>query len=553
MHLPTNNQVGQALAPANLFSAPSASSVPSGFDFASLRVFLRVLRASASSTPTRRTFLAAVSTALLPATQPPDPETFRHYIEDFNRTFPEEVVNSIPDAQAWNWMQANIPFFACPDREIEQLYYYRWWAFRKHIKETPAGLIVTEFLKPVKHAAEYNALSCALGHHIAEGRWLRDPRYLDGDIHYWLHAAKTLHQFSGWTAWALYDRWLADARREALVSQLDALLADYADWDRERLTPSGLYWQRDVSDGMESSISGGRNVRNIRPSINSYMYGNAKAIAAIAEMAGRRAVAADYRAKAARLKDLLQQHLWNRDARFFETRRESGEFAPVRELIGYTPWYFDLPDRGRGYEVAWKQLVDPQGFYAPYGPTTAERRNPGFQVPYEGDDCQWNGPSWPFATTITLKALANVPNVSRRDWFETFRIYTKSQHLKLEDGRIVPFVDEDLNPLTGEWLARAMKIRKKTFYGRGDHYNHSGYTDLVITGLAGLRPRADSTVEVSPLLPPGKWDWFSLDRIPYHGRSLTIAWEKSSGLRVLADGREIARSKELTRITGQLS
>ena len=132
----------------------------------------------------RRTFLAAASCALVKgAAAPLDPEDFRHYIEDFNRTFPEEVVNYIPDARAWDWMKANIPFFACPEREIEQLYYYRWWAFRKHIEETPAGLIVTEFLKPVKHAAEYNALSCALGHHIAEGRWLRDARWLDGDIH----------------------------------------------------------------------------------------------------------------------------------------------------------------------------------------------------------------------------------------------------------------------------------------------------------------------------------------------------------------------------------
>src|SRR5262245_37074416 len=79
-------------------------------------------------------------------------EGFRHYVEDFNRTFPEEVVNHIPDARAWEWMKDNIPFFTCPDPEIEQLYYYRWWAYRKHIKETPAGFIVTEFLKPVKHA-----------------------------------------------------------------------------------------------------------------------------------------------------------------------------------------------------------------------------------------------------------------------------------------------------------------------------------------------------------------------------------------------------------------
>lgn len=40
---------------------------------------------------------------------------------------------------------------------------------------------------------------------------------------------------------------------------------------------------------MEESISGGRKVRNVRPTINSYMYGNAKAIAAIATMDGNTA------------------------------------------------------------------------------------------------------------------------------------------------------------------------------------------------------------------------------------------------------------------------
>jgi len=526
----------------------------------------------------RRTFLGLAASALAArhghAAAPAvlDAGTFRHYIEDFNRTFKEEVVNYIPDAQAWEFLSANIPFFTCPDATIEQLYYYRWWAWRKHIKETPDGFLVTEFLKPVKHAGEYNALSCALGHHIAEGRWLHDTRFIDGDIRFWLRTGegggirKNLHQFSGWVASAVYDRSLADGRADFAASYLDALVADYQAWDQERLTESGLYWQRDVSDGMESSISGGRKVKNIRPSINSYMYGNAVAISALAAIAGKPDIASAYRAKAARLKELIEQRLWNAEASFFETRRESGEFAPVRENIGFTPWYFDLPDDRGEYVAAWKQLMDPKGFYAPYGPTTAERRNPDFQIPYQGDDCQWNGPSWPFSTTITLRALANLLNryrqndISRDGYFETFQIYTRSQHLKLEDGQVVPFIDEDLNPLTGEWLARAMKIRKKTFYGRGDHYNHSGYADLLVTGVAGLRPRADSTVEVNPLLPAGKWDWFCLDRIPYHGRLLTILWDrtgtkfgKGKGLRVLAGGREIAHAAELGRVTGKLT
>jgi hypothetical protein len=497
-------------------------------------------------------------------------DSFRHYVESFNRTFPEEVVNHIPDARAWDWMARNIPLFTCPDREIEELYYYRWWAFRKHIKETPDGFLITEFLKPVNHAGQYNALSCAFGHHVAEGRWLRDPAYLDGDVGFWLRTGddggirKNFHQFSGWAAAALYDRWLADGRREPLESNLDGLIEDYRAWERERLTESGLFWQRDVSDGMESSISGGRRVKNLRPSINSYLYGNAKAIAAIARLSGRDAVEREYAAKASDLRTRVQDRLWNQRDGFFETRLESGEPASVRESIGFTPWMFNLPEPGSGFEMAWKQLMDPEGFYAAYGPTTAERRHPGFRVPYEGDDCQWNGPSWPFSTTITLKALAAVlqgyrqPFVSRDDYFRTFRIYSHSQCLRLDDGRVVPFIDEDLNPLTGEWLARAMKKRKGTFYGRGDHYNHSGYADLVITGIAGLRPRSGTIVEVDPLIPAGAWDWFCVDRIPYHGRSLSILWDRSgnrfgrAGLRVLADGRQIAHAPQFGRLTGRM-
>jgi hypothetical protein len=464
-----------------------------------------------------------------------DAESFRRYVEEFNAADPEDVNGHVPNARAWEWMKRNVPLFACPDAEIERTYYFRWWTFRKHIKETPEGYLITEFLKKVNHAGDYNSLSCAFGHHVAEARWLRDPQYLDGDVAFWLRGGprKNFHQFSGWAAAALWDRYCVDGRRDYVVSYLDSLILDYEAWEHERLTDSGLYWQRDVSDGMEESVSGGRRVRNIRPTINSHQYGNARAIAAIARLAGRGAVGRTYESKAARLREMVGQRLWNREDRFFETLTESGQPAGVREQIGYTPWMFHLPPDREEYAEAWKQLVDPRGFYAPYGPTTAEQRHPGFKIAYEGDDCQWNGPSWPFSTTVTLRALANLlhdyrqRSVSRHDWFRIFEIYTRSQRLKLADGREIPWIDENLNPFTGEWLARARKIAKGTFYGRGDYYNHSGYCDLVIGGLAGLRPRADGVVDVRPLVPEGKWDWFCLDQVPYHGRTLTVLWDRT--------------------------
>ena len=103
-----------------------------------------------------------------------NPNHFRHYIDSFNQYDSEDVVNFIPNAESWQWILDNIPFFECPEPSFEQVYYYRWWTFRKHIKQTPQGFVVTEFITPVGHAGVYNTISCALGHHIMEGRWLKN-------------------------------------------------------------------------------------------------------------------------------------------------------------------------------------------------------------------------------------------------------------------------------------------------------------------------------------------------------------------------------------------
>jgi hypothetical protein len=168
--------------------------------------------------------------------------------------------------------------------------------------------------------------------------------------------------------------------------------------------------------------------------------------------------------------------------------------------------------------------------------------------------------------------LTNYPQdaISREDYCKILRIYALSQRRKLADGRVVPWIDEDLDPLTGEWIARtrceehnAELVKKgqpeKILRERGKDYNHSTFCDLIITGLVGLRPRADETVEVNPLVPDGLWDWFCLDKVSYHGKVLTILWDKTGakygkgpGLRVFADGKEIAHADTLSRVTASL-
>ena len=260
---------------------------------------------------------------------------------------------------------------------------------------------------------------------------------------------------------------------------------------------------------------------------------------------------AQFSAKAATLRQLTQDVLWNAEAKFFEVRLEDGSSAAVREQIGFIPWYFGLPEKDRGYEAAWAQLTEEQGFRAPMGITTAERRHPKFRSHGVGG-CEWDGAVWPFATSQTLGALANVIRdypqhaVSRRDYFEAFLAYVRSQHW----GEL-PYIGEYLDEQTGAWL--------KGKNPRSRYYNHSTFADLVIGGIVGLRPRSDDVVEVDPLLPPETWAWFCLDDVAYHGHRLTILWDRDGthfgrgrGLLVLADGRKLVGADSLMTVTAKL-
>ncbi len=438
-------------------------------------------------------------------TAPPDgahvlsPHKLRRYVETFNKGDDERYRQYVPNSAAEAFLEENIPLLDCPDADIEQAYYFRWWTYRKHIKQTPDGFVVTEFLPAVPWAGKYNTISCAAGHHFYEGRWLRDPKYLDEYARFWFRKGGEPRRYSFWAADALSARYLVTGQDDVLGDLLPELVKNYEGWEQSHHDASGLFWQSDDRDGMEVSIGGS----GLRATINSYMYGDATAIAKIAGNFGQPKVAARFRGKAETIKRLTQEKLWDKQAQFFKVLPRGDRAAPadVRELHGYTPWYFNLPDADKA--DAWKQLMDPLGFYAPFGPTTAEQRHPKFAISYSGHECQWNGPSWPYATAVTLTAMANLLNgpeqdaVSRKNYYELLKIYAKSQHRKLEDGNVVPWIDENLNPFNGDWLSRTrLKSWNKGTWDaskggteRGKDYNHSTYCDLIISGLIGLRPR----------------------------------------------------------------
>ena len=465
------------------------------------------------------------------------------------RKAPEPDISNQDAAQ---WMERNIPLFDCPDEDFREIYYFRWWSLRKHIKRTPVGWGMTEFLVPRSYADRYNLIACAIGHHVMETRWLRDTTYMHQILRTWYYgndgqAMQRMNKFSSWNPHAIYEAFKVQGDTTFLLSLRPRMEEEYARWKSTNRLANGLYWQGDVQDGMEESISGGRKKQYARPTINSYMAANAKALEKISLLENRQQEAQGYAKDAQEMLQLIEGKLWNPDHQFFETLRGDTS-AQVREAIGYMPWYCNLLTNNSKYDIAWQQLKEENGFSAPYGLTTAERRHPQFRSHGTGT-CEWDGAIWPFATSQTLTGLANFLNSSANDntdlrevFFRQLNLYAQSQHMR---GK--PYIGEYLDETTGYWL---MGDRERSRY-----YNHSTFADIVITGLVGLRPQADGSIVVNPLVPADNWDYFCLDGIRYHDKMLTIVWDRDGqhyrqgqGLTLMVNGKTVTNRKDIGKL-----
>lgn len=470
-------------------------------------------------------------------------EKLRSYVEKFNSADEECYVNNIPNEEAYSWLKENIPLIDCPDKDIEEIYYFRWWVYRKHIKSTPEGYIITEFLPNVPWAKEYNSINAAAGHHLSEGRWLKNAdRYLEDYIRFWLNRINEGYVYSMWLVCAMWDYCTLRGDYSVGVDNLDALCRYYSYWEKEHSEPCGLFWSIDNYDAMEYTISGtpsaSKGERGFRPTLNSYMAADAFAIAKFAAAAGREDLAAQYNKKGERIRELINEKLWDGDFfKSFHMLDKNGHLSfgkmpkdrDVRELIGYIPWCFNLPSEGK--DKAFSYLKKSEGFMNPYGITTAQQNHPRFL--YEVDhECLWNGYIWPFATTQTLRAMGNLLHnykqntVTKDDFYKILCQYAKSQHITDADGNTKPWIDEVIDPRNGQWSSRNYLRDRgwiKGGYERGKDYNHSAFCDLVLNDLFGIRVK-DGKVSAEPIV-PDDWDYFKVENLNINGKRYKIHYE----------------------------
>ena len=205
------------------------------------------------------------------------------------------------------------------------------------------------------------------------------------------------------------------------------------------------------------------------------------------------------------------------------------------------PWYYNLPDDNHKFSEAWRHVLDTTYLLGEFGLRTNE---PSYEYYFKQfvftfgkPGSQWNGPSWPYQTSQVITGMANLLNnyhqnvVTKSDYLNHLRLFTRQHYLP--NGKIN--LVENYDPNKGGPIV---------YFYWSNHYNHSSYNNLVISGLCGIRPDESDTLTINPLM-DNSIQYFCLDDVRYHGRKLTIIYDKEGnkykfgkGLTVLVDGEE---------------
>lgn len=487
---------------------------------------------------------------------------------DHHRVAVERFGNDAP------WYEDRIPFFESADPRIDAVYYYRWSIFRAHQRDLgEKGYVTTEFADDVDWQREpYATLNDASGFHIAEGRWLNDRRFTDDYINFMYEGGNDRH-FTDHMADSVWGRYLVDGDRAAVTRHLPVMRHIYGLWEDHYDFTKGLYFIEPLLDATEYTVSsidasggkdGFRGGDAFRPSINSYMFANARAISRIADLAGNEPLSRAFANRAKALQTRVMADLWNPELTHFTDRYKVDNdyvnyWEPIgsRELVGYLPWMVDLAPDDPRYAQAWTHLLDPASLAGKAGMRTVEKSYPYYMRQYRylgtARECQWNGPVWPYQTTQVLTAIANLLDhydntgpVTRSAYMRLLRQYTA---LHYQGDRLD--LEEDYDPASGKPIVGL---------DRSHHYFHSGYIDLILSGLVGIRPRADDMLEINPLLPdsgdPQALAWFRAEDVPYHGHKIAVTWDadgshyrRGAGLFVEVDGKKVAARATLGRLT----
>lgn len=471
--------------------------------------------------------------------------------------------------RAYNlWWAQNIPYFSSPEPALTKNYYYRWWLMRfNHLDANLPGQTF-QFPTSVEGALGYNnAIVLTQPMHIDDLKYLRDPAYAYGD---WLSVgqiskgARFLDNPGDPANWSnSYTQYVAEAAWRSYQIHggqpaIAASLARYAEGDvRGQLS----FYDRDNNGLIEynwgaltgndaDAVSFHWRSGNLDRTESAYVYSGALAAAQAYDAIGNAAKATEMRSIATRIQNAMLSVLWNPTAQVLQHRHVgTNSLVPWKEINNFYPYAVGMMPNTATYRQALRLFADPAE-YPVFPFYTANQRD-------KAAAAATGNPGSNNFSTINSTVQFRLYSSALRNYPSTFMTATDYKKLLYwnawaqYNGGNTRW--PDANEFWANWNGSSITYRSWI------HHNILGSGNwTLIEDVAGLRPRNDTRVELSPI--GIGWSHFALNNIRYRNADLSIVWDDPTdavanygnvpqGYSLFVNGNRVATVNQLVPFT----
>ena len=444
----------------------------------------------------------------------------------------------------------NLPYIDVPKKAVQKAIDYRWWLERFNSLDANIPGYDYQYPVTIEGVLGYNnAIILTQPMHLQDTKWLRSPYLASGQL---LSAGNSsqssaFHDNPGnrnnWNNH--YGQYLAEAGYEAFNvigggAELAENLAYYFGHDatgqldhygnhiegRDLIAYRNNYMTGNDADTISMHAPGTGTWK--AHGENAYVWAAADAAAKLYEQLGNTEQAKYYRDLADKIKADVLELMWCEECKKFETYavRPTGtqHNANQPNLVKYT--------ESNNYNYFAVGLV-------PDDAASVTKYKEALKAFSNGKEF----PIFPFYTAnqVHNQEVSGSNNFSNINFTVQLRLYESA--LRTYDKEQT-YITDDMLAMMAEWMAwnvypDAGDVRYpnnnefhnidgrtyENYYRSWIYHNILGnYTYLFIEDMAGIQPRSDEKIELSPI--DFSYDHFMVNNARYHGHDLTVVWDK---------------------------
>jgi hypothetical protein len=436
------------------------------------------------------------------------------------------------------WWADNVPYIDVPEPAIKKNIYYRWWLMRYNYLDANIPGQTFQFPTSMEGVLGYNnAIVLTQPMHVDDLKYLRDPYYSygpwlsvgqisqngrfrdnPGDPDNWSNSYTQYLAEAAWKSYQIHGGQPGIAQNLAHYAEQDVKgQLDFYDTDNNDIIE---YNWGALTGNDADAVSFHWRSGNLDRAEGAYQYSGARAAADAYSLLGNNTKANELNGIADDIQDAIVNVLWNPSNQLLEhVHTATGDHVPWKEINNYYPYSVGLMPNTSTYRQALRLFDDPDEY--PIFPFFTANQVDKAEAAAQGQPGSNNFSTINSTVQFRLysSVLRNYPNewMSEDDYKKLLYWNVWAQYV---DGNTAW---PDANEFWADWNPNNQTIGFRSWI----HHNILGSSNwTIIEDVAGLRPRSDDQVELSPI--DIDWTHFTVNNLRYRNSDLTIVWDDPS-------------------------